>query len=64
MSKLWNAINNAGMSKQKFAEMVKMPYYRVATVLYGEDELLPEEEKKIGATFGLDIFLPQTTQNV
>ena len=59
MSKLWNAINNVGMSKQKLAEMVKMPYYRVATILYGEDELLPEEEERIGGAFGFDVFYPK-----
>lgn len=64
MNKLLIAINNSGMTKQNFAERAQIPYYRVATVLYGQDSLSDLEEKRVEEVFGSNIFLPTTTQNV
>lgn len=64
MNDLLLAIAKTGLTKQKFADMVKIPYYRIALVLYGEDCLKDEESSRIKNVFGKNIFLPTTTQNV
>lgn len=57
-------IDSVGLSKQQFAEATQIPYYRIATILYNQDGLTSDEEKKIISVFGNDIFLIATTQNV
>ncbi len=64
MTELLLAIAKTGLTKQKFADMTKIPYYRVAVILYGNDCLREEEKKRIKKVFGKNIFLPLTTQNV
>lgn len=56
MNKLLIAINNSGMTKQNFAERVQIPYYRVATILYGQGSLSDSEEKRVEEVFGSNIF--------
>lgn len=64
MDKLLNAIKNSKLSKEDFANMVGIPYYRIAQILYGLSSLYDDEENKITAIFGEHIFLPITKHNV
>ena len=57
MDNLLKAIYNSKMNKQDFAEAVKIPYYRVAEILYGNATLTKEEKSSIIGVFGNNIFL-------
>lgn len=56
MNELSNAIINSQISIQEFAKKVKIPYYRIAKILYGEAQLKKVERQNIEKIFGHDIF--------
>lgn len=56
MKNLSNIIKDLGITKQEFAELVHIPYYRIATILYGNDTLTDKEKSNIEYVFGSDIF--------
>jgi hypothetical protein len=64
MKELSIAIKNAGTTKQKFADLTKISYYRIASILYGLDSLSDAEKHRIKNIFGNNIFLPSSTRNV
>lgn len=58
MVSLSTVIRRTGLTKQRFAEITQIPYYRIAMILYGQDCLTSYEKSKITGVFGKPIFLP------